>query len=524
MGLISFGVFMRWRLFCWIVVGLAAIHVAPIWGFNYFPSQDGPAHIASAYVLRHYLDPASHFSLYYSINLTPVPTWLPHATLALLMLVVDPLLAEKVLLTGYVVIFVLSMYYYLRSFGEDQVFFLTLAFPFLYNYFFHMGFYGFAFGIPLVFLILGYWWRHRGEGLRRDSLITLNLLLVLLYFCHIVCQVIAVAFILLLALLHYGRKIGRTVALSVSLGPSLVLPVYFILTRHAGRLSWAPFVDRLKWFLELDALYYFDARQRYLALAVTAAYGIALTGTLILRMRQLRTLNLKGCRSCDSLFILSLFATFLYFVVPRRIYGGGGLAYRLIPFPYLAILQWLNLKPWKSLRIGVGTIAICVTVLQVGISTHYYHILNKGLHEYTSAIPLVEKNKTYLGISFDHKGESDRVQSYRHASAYYSIATGAIDLGIYEADKGYFPLVYKAGLSPYQTIGKIESTSGSLDLSRYPQSIDYLVVWKPKEFFPALPWIEANYILQYSSDGLKLYEYSGSTRGSGHRSSDPGPK
>ncbi len=508
---------MRRRLFCWIVIGLASIHVAPIWGFKYFPSQDGPAHIVSAYVLRHYLDPASNFSLYYSISLTPVPTWLPHATLALLMLVMPPLLAEKVLLTGYVVIFLLSMYYYLRSFGEERVFSLALAFPFLYNYFLHMGFYGFALGVPLVFLILGYWWRHRGEGLRRDSLITLNLLLVLLYFCHIVCQVIALAFILLLALLHYGRKIGRTLALGVSLGPSLVLPIYFILTRHAGSLSGTPLVDRLKWFLELDTLYYFDARQRYLALAVTAAYGIALVGTLILRLRQLRTVDLKRCKPSDSLLVVSLFATFLYFVVPRRIYGGGGLVCRLIPFPYLAILPWLDLKHWKPLRIGVGTVAICVTVLQVGISTHYYHILNKGLQEYTSAIPFVEKNKTYLGIGFDHKGESERVQSYRHASAYYSIATGAIDLGIYEADKGYFPLVYRIGLNPYQTIGKIESTSGNLDLSRYPQPIDYLVVWKPKEFFPALPWIEANYIVLYSSDELKLYEYSGSTRGSGGR-------
>jgi hypothetical protein len=101
-------------------VAVAVIHIAPIWAFKYFPSQDGPSHIENSYALAHYFDKGAVYSRYYDLNLRPVPNWFSHAAMAGLMKIVPPLTAEKILLTGYVILFVLAMVYFLKAAGEDS--------------------------------------------------------------------------------------------------------------------------------------------------------------------------------------------------------------------------------------------------------------------------------------------------------------------------------------------------------------------------------------------------------------------
>ncbi|HEX29740.1 TPA: hypothetical protein ENG04_06630, partial [Candidatus Poribacteria bacterium] len=131
--------------FGWVIIGLTFLHVLPIWSFRYFPSQDGPCHLENSYMLLHYFDDDKTYSRYYKLNLRPVPNWLSHPLLALMMLFLPPLISEKILLTAYVILFVLSILYFLRSVGEDKLFLSLFAFPFIYNYLLHMGFYNFSF-------------------------------------------------------------------------------------------------------------------------------------------------------------------------------------------------------------------------------------------------------------------------------------------------------------------------------------------------------------------------------------------
>ncbi|MCZ6678931.1 MAG: hypothetical protein O7E52_16990 [Candidatus Poribacteria bacterium] len=54
-------------------------HLLPIWLIHYYPTQDGPSHIANAVILKEY---AQHeiFQEYFRLNLKPVPNWFSHAT------------------------------------------------------------------------------------------------------------------------------------------------------------------------------------------------------------------------------------------------------------------------------------------------------------------------------------------------------------------------------------------------------------------------------------------------------------
>jgi len=80
-----------------LIFVLLVLHVLPLWIFTYFPSQDGPAHIYNAYVLKvfHDAEEGSLMRQYYQLNLTLFPNWFTHAFLMLLMYVIPPYSSGK---------------------------------------------------------------------------------------------------------------------------------------------------------------------------------------------------------------------------------------------------------------------------------------------------------------------------------------------------------------------------------------------------------------------------------------------
>jgi len=126
-------------------LGCIVLHLLPIWWFDHFPTQDGPSHVANASVLRDYGRPdRGLLREYYSLNWWPNPNWLGHFVMAVLMAVMPPVAAEKVLLTGYVVGLPLAVRYALGVLDPASRPLAFLAFPFVYSYALHMGFYNFV--------------------------------------------------------------------------------------------------------------------------------------------------------------------------------------------------------------------------------------------------------------------------------------------------------------------------------------------------------------------------------------------
>jgi hypothetical protein len=158
------------------------VHLIPVRGYQYFPSQDGPAHLENAVIVREYQDPErTAFRTFYELNDRFTPNWLGHLVLAGLMTLVPPLVAEKVFLSGYLILLPLAIRYAVLGVRRDSAFLAVLGFPFVYNYTLHMGFYSFSYSLAMFFLVIGYWLRHReSAGLRHT--VTLAVLLLLLYF------------------------------------------------------------------------------------------------------------------------------------------------------------------------------------------------------------------------------------------------------------------------------------------------------------------------------------------------------
>ena len=185
---------------------LVVVHLIPIWTTKYFPTQDGPSHLHNADLILHYADPAmTAFRQYCVLDLRPLPNFMGHAALASLLALVPPLLAEKILLSGYVVLLPLSIFYALRSLKKSAGWLAVLSFPFIYSLPLYFGMYNFCYSLIAFFLVIGYWAKHRTRlGFKHGG--TLAILAMLVYSCHLFSFLMA---IMCVAFLGLARSIGQ---------------------------------------------------------------------------------------------------------------------------------------------------------------------------------------------------------------------------------------------------------------------------------------------------------------------------
>src|SRR5262245_55261819 len=134
-----------------ILLGLLALllilQLAPIWAFKYVPTADGPAHVENCYIIRNYHRPEfSAFREFFILRHAPDPNLGGHLAMTALMYLVPPLLAEKILLSIYIILMPVSFAYALRQIRTDAWPLALLVMPFTFTYTFQMGFYNFSMG------------------------------------------------------------------------------------------------------------------------------------------------------------------------------------------------------------------------------------------------------------------------------------------------------------------------------------------------------------------------------------------
>lgn len=176
-----------------IFIALLVAHLIPIWWFQYFPSLDGPVHLSNADTLVKYNSPETPaFREFFEINTDPDPNLFIFAILYVLMQIFPPLLAGKILLSGYVVLLPFALRYALRSAAPEAGVLSFLAFPMIYHAPLHVGLYNFTFGMAFFLFSFGFWLRHSekaGPGVFLGHL----LLSLLAYFTHLFSLAISCA-------------------------------------------------------------------------------------------------------------------------------------------------------------------------------------------------------------------------------------------------------------------------------------------------------------------------------------------
>jgi hypothetical protein len=537
--------------------GLILLHLIPIWGFTYFPSQDGPAHLHNATVIRDYSHPDRPiYREYYLLDLHPDPNWLIYLILAGLLFLVPVLVAEKLLLTGYVILLPIALRYALQAINPASAFLSVLAFPLVYNFTLHMGFYNFAYSLPLYGFVLGYWLRHH-DCLTPRTTLTLATLALLLYMAHPVSLVAAwlaigtlACWLTLLDGIGQVRQQRTLRPLWTACRPRVLmtlgafLPTLLLMGVFVGRQglalrdssSAAHLWSQLQ---RLDVLISYRGAEAYLSSALFWLFVLLVVYLLFM----------KGwCRQVsrwDGMFAVAAGYVALYFLAPEGVSGGWFLSARLQLYPCFALLLWFAVHNYaRPIIRAIQVVAVGLAVLLLGIHIGAYAELNDYLDEYLSGMPLMAPNTTLLSLSFSYQGHTPdgrvlawRINPFLHAGGYIAAHRGLVDLLNYSANSDWFPLFplrFRPELNPFRHLvpqhdarlareaftHPLEWEPPAVDFLSYAQRTggraDYVLVWHVRSELREHPdthaifhQLEQQYVLLYTSPQrgfMRLYQ------------------
>ena len=488
---------------------LSILYLLPLWTVRYLPTVDGPSHTYNAWILRQHGNPQYPlFQQHYQINAQPHPNWISQGTMALLMFVVPPLVAEKLLVSGYVLLFLGGMWFLAASVRPPPERWVAfLAFPFAYHRLLQFGFYNFSISLALLPWILGVWWRNReAPGLALAW--RLNLLLWSCYFSHILSLAYALPAIGVLWLATLRRTNWRRHLLHVAiLLPQAVLPLWYLANSPGGVESarsslWQQVVA----FGGLRMLSPFAATPKWLGVAPAALCLLLLVLTLVRRQRG-RTYF----RPEDVFLLLALLGFGLYLASPEVASGGGLLKQRLSLYPYLLLIPWLAPQlTARAARAGTAVLALGAG-LYLACLTHWYRGYAGTVADYLSGLEMVPPNSRLVALRFEHGPGREMLE---HAASYLAMEKGLVDWENYEARHTFFPTRFRPGIVLPELPGGV-SKPENYPVRRNLDRVDAVYAWRMPAEEDFRERLQRHYRLVSVRAGGELYQRK--RRGDGAR-------
>jgi hypothetical protein len=488
--------------------GLVLAQLMPLWAFRWFPSQDGPIHLEIASLLPRLAgggDPvAAH---YFAVNGELEPTWFLFLPLSALTALTSAPIAEKLLLSAFVVLFAVALRYALEAVRPGAGYLAVLGLPFAFSFPLHMGFYNQCFATVLFFVAVGYW-LGRGPEVRQGEILVLTFLLLLTYFAHPVPLVMALLTLGILALVRSAADVAalrrtarpwrgpawellarRLLPLLVASLPALALLGLFLLRQQGQQVGatirW-PFLALAKRLAVLYSLVSFDRRELILSIATLVVF---LTVAALLVASRIRR---RSFSARDAPLVAALAAVVVYFAAPGTIAGGGLVNHRVQLFiPLLLLLWFASDAALERFRPALATAGAILTAGFLVVHSSQYRALNAELEEYLSGEQVLAPRSTLLSLSLAHHGVAgngpgpvSRVQPFQHAAGHLAARRELVDLVNFQASTGYFPVVYRSECDPYRRLGSVRELEEvavprpRLDgFDGFPCSIDYVLLW-----------------------------------------------
>ncbi|MEZ4217946.1 MAG: hypothetical protein R3E88_15780 [Myxococcota bacterium] len=499
---------------------LVALQLVPVWAFGPFATQDGATHLFNAVALAEWSDPArALLREVFAVSREPNPNWTAQLVLAALARALDPDVAERVLVSAYVVGLPLALHALLRALGHARPWLALAAVPLAHGFALGMGLYNFCLSVALWAWALALYVRaaERG-GVARFA--AFGAACVLLYFTHVVSTLALAVTIGALELAELARaprawraqaaRVGRA---AVAALPCALLVLWFASSEggpaglvFAGR---AVLVNVRNTF----ALVFFSAwGDQDVAPLAPMLFALALLAT---------SLDRRGARhpAARGLGIAALALLALAVVMPSSSLAGEMLTPRLVLYPVLLAAAWIGARtpdadgaggagtgdagragragdatgsagprPASLAGVALGLAALLAAAVaaldQRAASAELaaYHACDAAIPEGAVLLPLTfEPTARFAGVGSLYAP----VDPFVHAGARSALRRGAVNLDNHTAENGNHPLVWRAGFVPVRTIGCVECMPPvDLDLEAYPRPVDAVLLWKAPASVP----------------------------------------
>ena len=476
---------------------LIVVHLAPIWAVKYLPTTDGAAHLANADAMRLMHDPSlSVLPHYYYISHAPSPNLIGHLLLVALLCIFKPVIAEKLLVSLYIILFPLGARYVVQGIRRRAAPLAFLAFPMIYSYVFAQGFYNFCISVAVFFFVVGYWVRNR-DRLALWRGLALAALAGLLYCSHLMSLVMACGVVGLLTLWFSirdyrtadetlrRRAVLRLVVTSLAMLPWLVLSLKF--RPAAGQypsVDWS-LKDDVIGLLQFSSMVSYRANEAWLGGALACVFGALTAWVLIGKIVR------QSWSRWDALLLIPAALLAGYFKAHDPASVHFYIPQRLMLFAFITLLLWLAGQPmtWR-VRWAAPPLAAIIALGFILSHAQKYREFAPQLREFVSAGDQIKPNTTFLPLIFAPRGCDARgkpssidVSPFYMASGYIAAARGAVDLRNYEANTDHFPVRFLPERNPYDklAVGKgFDMIPPRIDLARFRAAggeVDYILLW-----------------------------------------------
>ena len=486
----------RWAIALGTLATAAQLYL--VWGFGFFPTVDGPAHVHLAYAMYEALQGDAFYGGLVELNSRFNPNMASQGLLVGLMAIAPPAIAEKLWLTLYFVTFALAAAYALHAVNRKSLcllpllVFCSLSLPLAF------GFYNFAFSSAVFLGWFGYWWRNR-EAFNVRAVLGHLVLAALAYVTHVFAFIATIAAIAvtgmvsILVQVRAGQSWSRafqTHALPPLLGslPGLLASGYFLLFRFgsltaSGASNIQPDVlARIRAFLAGTSFTPYDGAE-FIASAILAPVAVA--AALVL--------SRKSGNAARSLPLAVCFVAFLvlYIAMPHQ-WIVRWMPPRFQPTVFIVLLLWLaslvpasiKLLHWKL----AGVSSLLLVLLSLALRIPVFERLDNYHREYQSAAPHIEKNSSLVSIRLNNylNGQpfpakldvliqaGSRIASERHS----------VDLKNFQGQGEDHPIQFRPGIGATRSLGgdgAIISLSPTIDLLAYERQsgrpIDYVLLY-----------------------------------------------
>jgi hypothetical protein len=489
---------------------LILLQCTPVWFFSYVPSSDGPSHLHNAQVLAN--PGIAIYREYYAITpFQPAGNMLTQVFLAALLKLAAPFIAEKLLLTFYILSFFASFYYFLRTLTPYPDYIACCGGILVSNLFLYLGFWNFLYSVCLALFTLGYYLRHR-QIWTTSSLAVLVAAGFLTYMTHALSWIVCVVAVAILGMPGVSWHAGyprlsrlQTVALGDWAKPvCCLLPPLCFLFLYWGRtltdsfhLFNSPSVGqqsieavtllqrifrRFAPLYDLSCLYSFNNAERVWAEVVGGMLLIILL-SLVGRAYWTREYNHWN----TPMLLTSVVCFAIAIGGPARIGSGTYIRLRVEFYAVIFLVAWMGSAFRSQRRLALNMVAAlfcCLSLVGVAIRIPELSRWNERLSAVYAIGQHIRSGSTVLQLNLSYPPviTPEKPSPYKHCAGLISAAKPIVDLKNYEASTTYFLTVFRSEVRPFPTLGTLEQLELAppiFDIRRYQSEtrgrVDYLL-------------------------------------------------
>jgi hypothetical protein len=451
------------RLFVGLFLALIALTLVPLWLFRVVPMQDIWQHLALVDVIHHYDAPGSVYPEYFILPDTPKPNLLYYYLTHWIGLVTGDLeIANKLVLSGYIVAMPLAYLFFLRSFGRSR-WLAFFGFPFVYSAMFSYGFVAFLLATPMLFVAVGAYRRFVASpgpvpDLRWGGLATAMLLA--MFFTHAHVFLLAGLLCGLLFLMHRGGW-WRTAWHLAPFAPAMAffLPwfvVYFVEgTPSSSGMGFGSVQDlfggRFYRPSQILGSFFFYVGD-YLRREADDSLFIALMLTALVLLIARRPPDIpagerRKLRFVDLEVITVVLAASVV-LLPQHIQAQSIVSLRHLGFSLLCFFGWLG---WEAAprRIAVPAMALVIGLHVGGMANlaHGFWRFQAEADDYPSLFDHAEPGGRLLKATINQESRVVNHGAFWHMHFFYTLMKGGVS-DIQFAEYPHNPIQYRPGMVP----------------------------------------------------------------------------